>query len=289
MSVLRCLSICSGAGSSRSELSLPTCLWYQVALQEIRHPRWFLQIALRVGLVFVTISFAKIVNAQWGTIKGTVTLNRGVARLPVIVRKGDPAVKDAAVCSAADLPDDSVLVDPRSNGLANVVVYLANKPAVIHPDLVTSKRQDVEFQVKGCRFVPHVLVVRTDQDVHILSDDFIAHNVHPSSQKNRISASIFLDRKPIVDTLRQPERLPFKVTCDIHPWMEAYWVVLDHPYVSVTSEKGEFEILNLPEGDHTFRIWHEKAGYLDKSYNVKVKGGVNNVGPITFAAEKVEE
>lgn len=286
--MLRCLSIRSYARSSRSEASLPTCLWYKVALHEIRHPLTFVQIALRVGLVFVTMSFANTVNAQWGTIKGTVTLNRGVARLPAIVRKGDPAVKDAAVCSAADLPDESVLVDSRSNGLANVVVYLANKPSVIHPDLVSSKRKDVEFQLKGCRFVTHVLVVRTDQDIHILSNDAIAHNVHPNSQKNRISANIFLDRMPIVDTFRQSERLPFKVTCDIHPWMEAYWVVLDHPYVSVTNEKGEFEISKLPEGDHTFRIWHEKAGYLDKSYKVTVKAGVNNVGPITFAADKVE-
>lgn len=244
--------------------------------------------ALRVGLLFAALAFANTVNAQWGTIKGSVTLSRAVARLPAIVTKGDSAVKDAAVCSAADLPDETVLVDPQSNGLANVVIYLDNKPAVIHPDLVSSKRKDIEFQLKGCRFVPHVLIVRTDQEVHVISDDAVAHNVHPNSQKNRIAANIFFDRKPIVDTLRQPERLPFKVTCDIHPWMEAYWIVLDHPYVSVTNEKGEFEILNLPEGNHTFRIWHEKAGYLVRSYKMTVKAGVNAVGPITFAADKFE-
>jgi len=100
------------------------------------------------------------------------------------------------------------------------------------------------------------------------------------------------------------ERLPHKVTCDIHSWMEAYWVVLDHPYVAVTNAKGEFEIPNLPVGEHKFIIWQEKCGYIDprakvvdgklvegekmidKAYTVTIKAGENKQPPIEVPALK---
>ncbi|MEN3038056.1 MAG: hypothetical protein ABDI07_02705 [Candidatus Kryptonium sp.] len=42
-------------------------------------------------------------------------------------------------------------------------------------------------------------------------------------------------------TFTTPEiMVPFK--CDVHPWMSAYAGVLDHPFYSVTNDKGEFEI-----------------------------------------------
>lgn len=36
----------------------------------------------------------------------------------------------------------------------------------------------------------------------------------------------------------------------------------DHPYVAVTDADGKFRIDNLPAGDHTFRVWHERCGYV---------------------------
>ena len=48
------------------------------------------------------------------------------------------------------------------------------------------------------------------------------------------------------------------VVCNIHPWMKAYFFVLDHPYFAVTDEKGRFEIQGLPAGEYTLSAWHEK-------------------------------
>ena len=49
------------------------------------------------------------------------------------------------------------------------------------------------------------------------------------------------------------------VVCNIHPWMKAYILSLDHPYMAVTGEDGTFEIKNMPAGQHEFQFWHEIA------------------------------
>jgi len=226
-------------------------------------------------------------EAQWGTIKGQVVVTGDIAPLKLLVTKGDGAVKDSSVCAAEDVPDESLVVDAKTKGIANVVVWLIKKPTKIHPDLAKPKDAEVVFDQKGCRFLPHVLLVRTDQKVRVLSDDAIAHNTHTYPLKNKQENFIVSpnDRKGVLLPLQSlEERLPAKVGCDIHPWMQAWWVILDHPYAAVTNEKGEFEITNLPTGDHEFRVWQEKVGYLEKKYEVKVKAGDNALPPIKVPA-----
>jgi hypothetical protein len=81
--------------------------------------------------------------------------------------------------------------------------------------------------------------------------------------------------------------LPLKVTCDIHSWMNAYWVVTDHPYAAVSDADGKFKIENLPAGEHTFRVWHERQGYLNREYKVTVKAGANKLDPVKVPAAKL--
>ena len=240
------------------------------------------------GLLWVTAA-----EAQWGTIKGQVIVVGEVPHIPMLVTKGDGAVKDAAVCAAQDIPNESLVVNPQSRGLANVAILLNQKPARIHPDLTESKIKEVVFKQQGCRFVPHVLLVRTDQRVRVACDDLVAHNVHPFPRRNPQFGIVVPPSDPMgylePTNLTKPESLPVSVRCDIHPWMQAYWVVLDHPYAAVSNEEGEFEIVNLPEGENEFSVWQEKAGYLEKHYKVLVKSGPNKLDPITVPAEKFSE
>jgi uncharacterized surface anchored protein len=38
----------------------------------------------------------------------------------------------------------------------------------------------------------------------------------------------------------------------------------------VTDEHGRFEIPELPPGEYTFKVWHEKAGYINRRLKVTV-------------------
>jgi hypothetical protein len=59
-----------------------------------------------------------------------------------------------------------------------------------------------------------------------------------------------------------PERAPGPVSCSIHPWMQAWWLVLDHPYFAVTDDNGNFEIKNAPAGTQRVVVWQEAVGYV---------------------------
>ncbi|MFQ5606214.1 MAG: carboxypeptidase regulatory-like domain-containing protein, partial [bacterium] len=68
-----------------------------------------------------------------------------------------------------------------------------------------------------------------------------------------------------------PEMIPVK--CDIHGWMKAWIVVVDHPYHAVTDEAGAFKITGIPAGTYTVEFWHETLG--KQTQEVTVKDGAN--------------
>ncbi|MBX3441088.1 MAG: hypothetical protein KF774_01685 [Planctomyces sp.] len=226
--------------------------------------------------------------ADVGTITGQVVLDGAMPKLDPKVVKGDMTAKDAAVCAAEGVPNEDLVVDAETKGIANVVVFLRKAPDGMPADLKKSSEEGVTFDQKGCIFLPHVLAVRTDQVVNCISNDGVAHNVHTYPLKNDGKNFVVPPntKTPTAVPMKQVETLPVKVGCDIHPWMTAYWVVTDHPYVAITDEKGNFTIENLPVGEHVFTVWQEKAGYIERSFKVNVKAGDNKLPPLKAPVAK---
>lgn len=220
---------------------------------------------------------------DWGTISGQFVATGDIPAPELLHAKG-AQVKDAAVCAAEDTYKDDLVIDADSKGLANVFIYLPKAPKSIHPDLKKPAPATVIFDQKGCMFSPHAMVVLGGQDVEVISSDPIAHNTHTYPLKNQAINVLVAANTPVgkglVVNYKISESLPLKVACDFHPWMQAYWMVVDHPYAAVTDKEGKFSIPNLPVGDHEFRVWHERKGYLDRKYKVKVKKGDNELKPV---------
>src|SRR5436853_1201082 len=61
-----------------------------------------------------------------------------------------------------------------------------------------------------------------------------------------------------IDDLKA-DRIPVKFECNIHPWMNGYCRVYDHPYYAVTDTDGNFTIKNAPVGDFKLMIWHPQG------------------------------
>jgi len=223
----------------------------------------------------------------WGNLTGQFVLDGPVPPPKLLVRKGEQ-VKDAEVCAAHDVPDESLIVDPTTKGIKNIFIYLRRAPAV-HPDLKQSKVKEVVQDQHGCRYVPHALIVRTDQVIVVKSADPIAHNTHTYPIFNQPVNFVLKpsDREGVKVTFRAPELLPVAVKCDLHPWMLAYWLVVNHPYAALTDEQGRFTIEKLPAGTHRFVVWHERVGYIERSLTVKIEDGkTTDLGTIKIPLDR---
>lgn len=241
--------------------------------------------------------------AEWGTITGSVVLDGDVPDPIVLIKKGEAkdaagdTVKDPQVCAATDILANDLVINKETKGIANVFVYLYKKPKQINEE-ATKVPPTVTFDQKNCVFSPHTLVLQAGQTVEVLNSDPIAHNTHSNPFKNQqmnvLVPANTVAGEGVLFPLNSRDSVPILVNCDVHPAMKAYWLVMDHPYAAVTDEKGNFTIKNLPVGDHEFRIWHERPGYVYMKEGTKdrlkltVEAGENKVEPVTVKLSQLE-
>jgi hypothetical protein len=117
-------------------------------------------------------------------------------------------------------------------------------------------------------FVPHVLGVMQGQPVQIVNSDNTLHNIHVLPLTNagfNIGEPVQGMKQNRVFAKAEP---PFRVKCDVHPWMAAYIAVFTHPFFGVSNEQGQAELKNLPAGTFQIEAWHEKFGILKQSVTV---------------------
>lgn len=223
------------------------------------------------------------VAGGFGTLKGRVVIQGGASSLPAMYEKG-AAPKDPAVCGLEAIPNETVVIN--DGGLANVFIYLAKVPSGVS---VPEPPAPLEFDQRICVFRPHVLVVQTNQLVKVLNDDAVAHNTHTYPKRNSPFNQTVApnDRSGIELKYGRAETLPFQVGCDIHPWMVAYHLPVDHPWATVSQADGSFEIKNVPSGKLVFKVWHEKGGELEKALTVEVKPDAETVIEIPVSASKL--
>lgn len=227
-------------------------------------------------------------SAGKGTLSGKVVFEGDYKPLPPLVKAGAKDVKDAAVCAAHDVPNESLIVNTQAgNGVANVFVYLPRAPK--GADVPPPPNEPLVLDQQGCRFVPHAMVVRVGQTILVKSNDNIQHNVHTFPAFNAPFNQICqpLERKGIPLVYERAEREPVQVKCDIHPWMKALQLPLDHPFAAVTDEQGTFRIEGLPAGTHKFRVWHERAGVVEKGLEVQIEPDQTTEVTIAIKADQI--
>jgi hypothetical protein len=165
------------------------------------------------GLVILAGTAAADAADGFGKVTGRFVFDGEVPERPPIIEKGDPKVKDPQVCAAQDLLANDLIVDPESKGIKNVFIYMRSAPDDIHPELQKPAEAAVEFDQKNCEFLPHALVVRTDQEVVVKSDDPVPHNTHTYPIKN-VAVNFIVrpnDRVGVPVSLKTGEILPIEV------------------------------------------------------------------------------
>jgi hypothetical protein len=183
---------------------------------------------------------------------------------------------------------------PENKQVGNVFVWIAPEAGSFFPiddkQLEEARKREVVLRQPHCAFIPHCAILfshyhsdpqnprrlrPTGQVLKIANDAEIAHNVHWRGGARNPGENITMRAKSerVVETF-VPEMAPIVVRCNIHPWMEAYMRVFDHPYATLSLAEpkakkesrdfGTYEIKFVPSGKARVFAWHERAGWLNK-------------------------
>jgi plastocyanin len=113
------------------------------------------------------------------------------------------------------------------------------------------------MEQKNKTFLPHVLAVRVGSWVDFPNYDPIFHNAFSNFNGQpfdiglyppKTSRAVKFNREGVV-----------RVFCNIHPWMSAVIVVLRTPLFDVSNTDGSFRITDVPPGEYTLNVFHERA------------------------------
>jgi hypothetical protein len=158
---------------------------------------------------------------------------------------------------------EALLVDRESKGIQNIVVFLDTKISRLdrshfHPDLREPVESTVEVSIVDCQYSPHVFALRVGQKISLKNNDRYGHNPNFLFFSNDLESRLQPPDQMLQISPSVGEKAPTPIRCNLHPWMQAYAVVLDHPYVGISDKVGHLKIEKLPVGKElTFRIWHE--------------------------------
>lgn len=128
----------------------------------------------------------------------------------------------------------------------------------------------------GCVYTPHALALRAGQPLQVDSSDSEGHNVNFSAMKRNAGPNDILQPKTKGKryVFERPEA-PTKIVCNVHPWMEGYVAVYDHPFFAVTGADGAFRWDGVPPGEYTLRAWHEKLGEQERKVTLAPNGSAS--------------
>lgn len=216
-----------------------------------------------------------------------------------------PPQRQVNIDSARVLPggppiDEPLVVDPKSKGIQNVLVYvhkgLSGSKIVLPP----ASNQIRCLIMANARFDPHILIAQAGDTLELVDRGPNQHNPNLNFFANNVRGILVPPRNILRVVVPKPDPAPISVDCNIHPWMRAYVVVLHHHFAAVSDSDGNIAITGLPtDTTLTFRVFHE-AGRIERvkilgvdtdwpksRFDVKLNGGENNLGDVQVPSESL--
>lgn len=230
------------------------------------------------GALVLAVS-GSVSAADWGDLTAKFILD-GPAPAP----KPLTITKEPEICGKFGLTSEKLIVNSANNGIANVIVFpyvpRGAKPPAIHDSYKETEKEAIRLDNEKCRFAPHVVALRTTQTLIVGNKDPTGHNTNIATLTNPGQNILIPANGNLKLSFPAAESLPSTVSCNIHPWMQGFVVVKDHPYIGISDADGKMTIKNLPVGKMTLQVWQEAAGYVAR--------GKQNGKPFTWMRGRVE-
>jgi plastocyanin len=212
------------------------------------------------------VEYFHVDPATAGTITGAIAYAGPKASRKLISMEAEAGCQQAN--GGKSVYEETILTG-KKGGLANAFVYIQ---AGLEDKKFEPTQEAVVLDQQGCMFVPRVLGIRPGQVLDLKNGDSVAHNIHPMPKSNREWNQEQPPHAPDVEHKFARQEIMIPVKCNIHAWMHSYIGVVSHPYFAVTGPDGAFTWKNVPPGDYTIAVWHEKLGEQTQQIHVAASG-----------------
>lgn len=220
----------------------------------------------------VVLAFALLLAANAapsGKIAGKITVAGLAPKLANL-----PVTRDLKICGTSK-PDEALEVGP-GGGVKNVVLWVVDGAPPKKP-AKTDKKPKLDQE--SCAYSPHVLATTLGSTVDIINSDQLLHNVRATLGDGK-SFNYAMPLKGHIVPTKMKALGAHKVTCDVHPWMHAWLVVLPTSEYAVSDGEGNFALEGIAPGKHKVKIWHERLG--EREDEIEVRAGETVAHDVTL-------
>jgi len=219
-------------------------------------------IFVTVGLSVILMTSTNVMAAKYkiidvtdgGSINGKVTFSGNIPK-PIAFKIS----KDNEICGSGNREITYVRVN--DGALTNVVVYLDKvKQGMAFND----QEKDATILQKGCEFQPFMQVMQNSNNVAIINEDPVLHNIHTYEIIGKAKKTVMNISQPDKGTINKTVKLKrgvaMKVECDAHDFMHGFVFVAKNPYYARVAEDGSYSIENIPAGKYKVMAFHGTLG-----------------------------
>ena len=173
-----------------------------------------------------------------GIVKGTITLAGKPTSDAVVSIEGVPAEKAKAQLAA--LKSKKWVLDQRDN-----------------------------------KFSPTVLAIVVGAKVTFPNNDKSWHNVYSKGGAKDFDLGLYAPGKSRDVIFDKPGIA--RILCNVHPNMEAFIVVKEQAFFSVTDKRGNYRIDGIPLGSYRITVWHPTSATPEAGIELVHDGQVSDI------------
>lgn len=154
----------------------------------------------------------------------------------------------------------------RTTDIGNTVIYLVPKAGASARTRPTS----ATIAMNERTFLPRVRVVTPGSKVEFPNQDPFRHNIFSTTRGAVFDLGLYPTGESKDATFRRAGAFP--VYCNIHPRMTAFVVVAPTPWYTTAGADGRWSISDVPAGEYTLHVWHERAEAVEQEVTVAAAG-----------------
>ncbi len=158
---------------------------------------------------------------------------------------------------------------PTSDVVVSIEGLPAEKSKTQNSKLKTAKGV---MDQRDMKFLPRVLPILVGTTVDFPNDDKVWHNVFSTSEAKKFDLGLYPSGESRSATFDKPGVV--RILCNVHPNMEAFIGVKEHPYFAAADKRGNYHVSAVPLGKYRLEVWHPELGTRVVPFNLVREGEV---------------